>query len=428
MATEIDLGASRQDMLRSDEPIVPKPRVSAVMPCLNEARTLPLCIEKAQRRMRELGIDGEVVVADNGSTDGSAEIAARLGARVVHEARRGYGAALQAGITAARGEVIVMADCDDSYDWGEIGRFVEKIDEGYDLVMGNRFRGGIDKGAMPALHRYLGNPVLSFISRIVFRTPIGDFHCGMRGFRRQAYERMNLTTTGMEFATEMVASSAHNGLRIAEIPIRLHPDKRDRPPHLRSFRDGWRHLRFIVTYAPDHLYLWPGSVALVLGLLLQALLAIGPVTIAGMRLGIHFLVLGSVLAMLGLNVLLMGTLAKTAIALRFPGYKSSLLRYLERRFRLEHWLLLGVAVFLGGFIVDLAILVRWLQRIGSSMEETVHPALVATNAIVLGANIVFGAFLAQLMLLRPEPAIARLRPADGVCQTLPKGRSSVPVR
>lgn len=394
------------DEVQGSTSIPRRPRVSAVMPCLNEARTLPICIEKAQRCMREFGIDGEVVVADNGSTDGSADLAGPLGARVVHESRRGYGAALQAGIAAARGEIIVMADCDDSYDWGEIGRFVQKIDEGYDLVIGNRFRGGIDKGAMPLLHRYLGNPLLSFISRVVFRAPISDFHCGMRAFSREAYERMNLTTTGMEFATEMVASGAHNGLQIAEIPIRLHPDKRGRPPHLRSFRDGWRHLRFIVTYAPDHLYLWPGSTALMLGLLLEGLLATGPITIAGMYLGIHFLVLGAALVLLGVNVLLMGALAKTAVAARFPGYRSTLLEYLERRFKLEHWLVFGALVSACGLVVDVAILFQWLQRHGGSMEETVHPALVATNAIVVGANIVFGAFLLRLMLPQGESAIA----------------------
>src|SRR5581483_8958811 len=246
--------------------------VSAIIPCLNEEQTLALCIEKAFRAFAELGVQGEVVVADNGSTDRSVEIARNLGARVIHERRKGYGAALLRGISEARGEVIVMADADDSYDWTGIAPFVRKIREGYDLVMGNRFKGGIMDGAMPGLHRYLGNPILSLIARIAFRTPIGDFHCGMRAFTRAAFERMQLKTTGMEFATEMVANASHQGLRIAEIPIVLYPDKRNRPPHLRSFRDGWRHLRFILTYAPDYLYLVPGALLLLPGLCLQALL------------------------------------------------------------------------------------------------------------------------------------------------------------
>src|SRR3954471_13477847 len=246
--------------------------VSAVIPCLNEEQTLAICIQKAFQAFRELGVAGEVIVADNGSTDRSVEIATNLGARVVHERRKGYGAALLRGIHESRGEIILMADADDSYDWSAIAPFVRKIREGYDLVMGNRFQGGIEPGAMPPLHRYFGNPVLSLVARVAFRSAIGDFHCGMRAFTRAAFDRMQLRTTGMEFATEMVANAAHQNLRIGEIPVVLHPDKRTRPPHLRSFRDGWRHLRFILTYAPDHLYLIPGAMMLMAGLALQATL------------------------------------------------------------------------------------------------------------------------------------------------------------
>jgi len=374
------------------------PLVSAVMPCLNESATLAMCIGKAQRAMREMGIRGEVVVADNGSTDGSPEIARSLGARVVHESVRGYGAALQAGIRAARGEIIVMADCDDSYDWGEIPRFVERIREGFDVVMGNRFLGGIDSGAMPPLHRYFGNPVLSWISRFVFRAPLGDFHCGMRAFSRAAFHRMNVRTTGMEFATEMLAGATHAGLRITEIPIRLHKDKRGRPPHLRSFRDGWRHLRFIVTYAPDHLYLAPGCVALFVGLLLEGILAAGPVRFQGVYVGIHFLVLGVLLSMLGINLVLMGTLAKMIVLQQYPGYDSPFISRVRRRFRLELGLVLGGAMFFAGLSTDVAILNRWLAPGGLSMEQTVHPALVATSAMAIGANIAIGSFLLQLLI------------------------------
>ncbi len=268
--------------------------------------------------------------------------------------------------------------------------------------MGNRFQGGIEAGAMPPLHRYLGNPVLSFISRIAFQVPIGDFHCGMRAFRKQAYDRMNLRTTGMEFATEMVASSAHNGLKIAEIPVRLHPDKRGRPPHLHSFRDGWRHLRFIVTYAPDYLYLWPGALLLVLGVLLQGLLVIGPVKLGGFYIGIHFLVLGGLSSIVGLNVLLMGVMAKLAVQSQHPRYISPFLKWLKHRFRLEWGLLTGSALILSGLIVDALIFKRWLTLPTIPMDDTVHPAFVATNGLAIGAILVFGSFLLHLLITGNE--------------------------
>ncbi len=228
------------------------------MPCLNEENTLALCINKANACFARLGVAGEVVVADNGSTDRSVEIALSLGARVVHVPVKGYGAAVSAGARAAYGRVIIMGDSDDSYDWSKLDAFIAAVDAGSELVMGNRFKGGIEPGAMPPLHRYLGNPVLSFISKIAFRIPVGDFHCGMRAFSADAFRRMRLSGTGMEFATEMVASASRIGLKVSEIPIKLYPDKRGRPPHLRSFRDGWRHLRFILSHSPDHLFVWPG--------------------------------------------------------------------------------------------------------------------------------------------------------------------------
>ncbi|KHK49640.1 glycosyl transferase family 2, partial [Burkholderia sp. A9] len=243
-------------------------RVSAVMPCLDEEMTLAMCIVKAQRSFAKLGVTGQVVIADNGSTDRSVEIARELGAKVVHQPVRGYGSALMAGIAAADGDIIIMGDADDSYDWSNIRGFVAKIDEGYEFVIGNRFKGGIMPHAMPPLHRYLGNPVLSTIARLTCSVPVGDFHCGMRAFTREAFARMDLQTPGMEFASEMVMNAARNGLRIVEIPTVLHPDKRNRPPHLRSFRDGWRHLRFILTYAPNHVFVMPGLLLFVAGLLL----------------------------------------------------------------------------------------------------------------------------------------------------------------
>lgn len=377
-------------------------RVTAVMPCLNEERTLGACIGKAQRAFREMDIVGEVVVADNGSTDGSVAIAKALGARVVHEPRKGYGSALMAGIAGARGRVVVMADADESYDWTSLGEFVKKVDEGYDLVMGNRFRGGIEPGAMPALHRYFGNPVLSTLARVMYRIPIADFHCGMRAFTREAFERMNVRTPGMEFATEMVINASHAGLRIAEIPTRLYPDKRDRPPHLRSFRDGWRHLRFMLTYAPDWLYLLPGGLLSLIGVVGMALLASGPLVVGTMRLGIHFLALASLFAILGCNVIGFGLLARLTNARRNPVVENSNFGRLLKHFTLERGLVFGVGLAASGLAIDSWILLEWISRGYGDMSDTVHVAFVASTIFVLGVNSVFGVFL--LNMVREESA------------------------
>jgi glycosyltransferase involved in cell wall biosynthesis len=394
-ATVTQSAEPAEDRASADPAVV---AVSAVIPCLNEEQTLAICINKAYRSFAELGLRGEVVIADNGSTDKSVEIALSLGARVVHERRKGYGAALTRGIIEARGEIIVMADADDSYDWAAIAPLVRKVQEGYDLVMGNRFRGGIRPGAMPKLHRYLGNPVLSLIARIAFRSNIGDFHCGMRAFTKSAFKRMQLRTSGMEFATEMVANAAHQGMRLAEVPIVLYPDKRNRPPHLRSFRDGWRHLRFIMTYAPDYLYLVPGAALLLGGLALQGLLARGPILVSGLYLGIHFLALGSMLTLVGFNILNMGVLAKTLMAQRYSGLNSRTVALVRRRFSLETGLMAGGILTLLGVGIDISIAAQWLSQFGRSMESSVHLAFVATSTLVLGLNLVFSSFLLNMIL------------------------------
>jgi hypothetical protein len=381
--------------------------VSAVIPCLNEEQTLAICIQKAMRSFAAIGIEGEVVVADNGSTDRSIEIATSLGARVVHERRKGYGAALLRGIYESRGKFIVMADADDSYDWSSLGEFVSKLGEGYDLVMGNRFLGGIRPGAMPKLHRYLGNPLLSWAARIAFRSEIGDFHCGMRAFTRDAFERMQLRTSGMEFATEMVANAAHQRLRIAEIPVVLHPDQRNRPPHLRSFRDGWRHLRFILTYAPDHLYLIPGAVMLTAGLLLEATLARGPVTVGGLYVGVHFVALGALLTLMGFNIINLGVLAKTLMSQRYSGLRSRTVAMVRRRFSLELGLISGFMLITAGTAADAVIAAHWLLRYGAPMDSTVHLAFVATTSVVLGVNLVCTSFLLNMILAGDAPDTAR---------------------
>lgn len=381
--------------------------VTALMPCLNEERTLGTCIEKAQACLRALRLQGEVIVADNGSSDRSVEIAQQLGARVIHQSTRGYGAALLAGIEAAHGDVIVMADADDSYDWLDMGRFIEKITEGFDLVMGNRFQGGIARDAMPALHRYVGNPVLSALARIVHRAPIGDFHCGMRAFTRSAYRRMKLRSSGMEFATEMVVNSARAGLRIAEVPTVLHRDGRDRRPHLRPFRDGWRHLRFIFTYAPNYLYLAPGGALMLIGLILVAALARGPITVDGHYLGIHFLALGCLLTLTGFNVVNLGVLAKVIAHSQMPHLNSIVSYWALKNFTLEGGLLAGLALFSTGTGIDGYILWQWLRSGGSEQETTVHTAFVATLLIVLGVNVIFSSFLLNMFATEQNDLVER---------------------
>jgi hypothetical protein len=371
--------------------------VSAVMPCLNEEETLAFCIRKAQSAFARLNIRGEVVVADNGSTDKSVQIAEGLGARVVHQSEKGYGAALKAGIEGAHGEVVVIADADDSYDWEALGDFVHKIEEGNDLVMGNRFRGGIEAGAMPWHHRYFGNPVLSFVARAVCRAPIGDFHCGMRAFTKSGFEQMQLKTSGMEFASEMVISSARNGLRIAEIPTKLYPDKRTRPPHLRSFRDGWRHLKFILSYAPDHLLLAPGMALFLPGLLLMMLLAAGPVTVGGLYVGAHFLALGCMLAMLGFNVLTLWMLGKRVVMRKHPRLSQTRVGQLVSRLSLERQLCFGGLMVAVGLGADSLILAHWLAHPLQSMESTVHAAFVASSLVEMGLTLAFSAFILNLV-------------------------------
>ena len=284
--------------------------LTILMPCLNEVRTLPPCISKAKAFLDRTGIVGEVLIADNGSTDGSQALAAQLGARVVSVPTRGYGAALICGIADAKGRFVIMGDSDDSYDFSALDAFVEQLRQGAELVMGNRFKGGIRPGAMPALHRYLGNPVLSFIGRLFFGTPVRDFHCGLRGFNRQSIHALGLRCEGMEFASEMVVKASLRGLRIVEVSTTLSPDGRDRPPHLRSWRDGWRHLRFLLLFSPRWLFLLPGALLLLSGLLGQLLLIPGPRAIAGITLDVHTLLYAGGATVAGLQLLQFAVFAK----------------------------------------------------------------------------------------------------------------------
>lgn len=379
--------------------------LSIVMPCLNEAETVARCVDKARRYLEQAGIDGEVVVADNGSTDGSPAIALAHGARVVEVAEKGYGNALMGGIRAARGRFVIMGDADDSYDFADLDPFVEKLREGYDLVMGNRFLGGIEKGAMPALHRYVGNPVLSGVGRLFFRAPVGDFHCGLRGFRRDSLLALNLRTTGMEFASEVVVKASLAGQRICEVPTTLHPDGRSRPPHLRSFRDGWRHLRFLFVYSPRWLFLYPGLVMLLVGLVASAVLVAGPVSIGDITFDIGTLLLASALAIVGYQSVLFAVLTNAyASSVGFLPPGGQLPRIAEK-LTFERGILVGLGVFAFGLLAAFAAFWRWRSTGFGDLDasQTVRTLTPAVLGLVLGFQTVLsGLFLSILAVGRAE--------------------------
>ncbi|HEX6767381.1 MAG TPA: glycosyltransferase family 2 protein [Polyangiaceae bacterium] len=374
--------------------------VSVVIPCLNEARSLHFCIDKALASFRESNLVGEVVVADNGSTDGSIELAEKHGARVVHATLKGYGHALRKGIEEARGEFIVMGDADDSYDFSETPRFVTKWREGNDVVMGNRFKGGIKPGAMPWHHKYFGNPVLSGLVKILFGTGIGDSHCGMRGFTKDVYFRMDLRTTGMEFASEFVIKAAKLDCKMVEIPITLWPDKRGRPPHLRSFRDGWRHLRFMLLYAPNWLFLLPGGLLLALGLSLVFWLLPGRRYVGHVSFDIHTMLFAMMFAMLGMQIVSIGMFAKVfAYSERFNPQQVALERWLKR-IKLEHGLIVGGLLALMGFVGDVMVFWSWAGG-GFGEFGELRAVIFWTLWFFLGTQILFSSiFLSMLGVSR----------------------------
>lgn len=386
-----------EDRCVGPQDTVDRSLVSAIIPCLNEERTIGVCIEKAFAAFARRGMRGEVIVGDNGSSDRSIEIATELGARVVHQPVRGYGAAISAAVEASRGHYLIMADADDSYDWSEVDAFIDALEDGAELAMGNRFAGGIEAGAMPALHRYLGNPLLSAIARSLHRSGVRDFHCGMRGFTREAFRKIGARSPGMEFASEMVINAERAGLDIREVPIKLYPDKRGRPPHLRSFRDGWRHLRFIIAHAPDTLYLIPGLALLVLGVVGLAALALGPIQIGGRYFGIHFVALSSMATLIGLSAILLGTLAKVAIATYQPVERCLVVRRLKRGRPLEWLVAGGTLLALMGLAANLLLALKWIF-VGGPMELSVHLVFVTMTACVAGVMMVLSAFVLKLLL------------------------------
>jgi glycosyltransferase involved in cell wall biosynthesis len=372
------------------------------MPCLNEASTLEICIRKARQCLDRLGLSGEVVVADNGSTDGSREVAARAGARVVPVATKGYGSALLGGIAAARGRFVVMGDADDSYDFSDLGPFVEKLREGHDLVMGNRFRGGIRPGAMPTLHRYLGNPLLTGFGRLLFHSPCGDFHCGLRAFRKDAVLALDLRTTGMEFASEMVVKATLHGLRIAEVPTTLSPDGRGRPPHLRTWRDGWRHLRFLLLYCPRWLFLYPGILLMALGVALGVWLVPGPRRVGGVTLDIHTMMYAGAAVLIGFQSISFALFAKVFAAAEGLLPQDPKLDRALGRFSLEGGLLAGGLLFLAGLVMSVQAVRAWGGRSFGPLEPAVVARLVipAVTTLTLGCQVVLSSLFLSILRLK----------------------------
>jgi len=375
------------------------PEVSVVMPCLNEEKTLRGCIEAAKNGIETAGIEGEIVISDNGSTDNSVQLAESLGARVVHCEARGYGNALRAGFAAARGEWMIMGDADESYDFSEIPRFREKIREGHDLVMGSRLKGSIEEGAMPPLHRYLGNPVLSWILRLLFGVGVSDAHCGLRAFTRDAIEKMDLRTGGMELASEIVIKAGRCGLRIAEIPITLHRDKRDRRPHLRSFRDGWRHLRYMLMMAPNWLFLLPGIVFFVAGCVLIGVLVRGPLSLGGVVFDVHTMLLGMAFVVLGFYLVLLGMFVKVftyteGLASREGGFARWL-----RNIELEHGLLFAAALIVAGLAGDIWFFIAWKSTgFGDlDVQSAMRWAIPFTTCLVVGLQLLFASFFLSML-------------------------------
>lgn len=379
--------------------------LSIIMPCLNEAETLGKCISKAKQSIEALKLDGEIIVADNGSTDGSIEIAENLGARVVHVKEKGYGNALRGGIDAATGKWIVMADADDSYDLSHITPFVEKLQEGNDLVMGCRLpKGGgkIMKGAMPWKHRWIGNPALSGIGRLFFESRVTDFHCGMRAFTREAYRRITPRTTGMEFASEMVIKATLKGLRIGEVPITLYTDGRSRPPHLRSWRDGWRHLRFMLLYSPTWLFLVPGVLLLVVGTAFGARLQMGPWKLGPFGFDTNTMLVCSMCQVVGLQVFLFGIFTRIfAISEGLLPETASPLDQIYKWFTLERGVLVGLLIFLVGLAKLIMAVLFWKgAHFGAlSYPESLRQVIPAVTFIMIGVQVIFASFFLSILSL-----------------------------
>jgi glycosyltransferase involved in cell wall biosynthesis len=402
METDKRLCADDTNVLLKEDSSI---EVSVVMPCLNEVETLGICIEKAQRAFSANKILGEVVVADNGSTDDSQGIAIRLGARVVHVSARGYGNALRGGIEAARGRWIIMGDSDDSYDFSALDLFIAKFKEGYELVMGCRmpYGGGtIMPGAMPWKHRWIGNPALSFVGRLFFHCPVTDFHCGLRGFTKEAYEKMELRTTGMELASEMVVKATLKKLRIAEVPITLHKDGRSRSPHLRSWRDGWRHLRFMLLYSPRWLFLYPGLFLMVFGMATGIWLWIGPQQVGKVTLDIHTLLYAASAVLLGFQAVVFAVFTKVfAISAGLLPADEKFRRWFDY-ITLETGMIIGSVLIAGGLVGSAWAVHDWQRASFGELEprQILRLIIPASTSLALGVQVVLSSFFLSVLGLR----------------------------
>ncbi len=382
--------------------------LTILMPCLNEAETVATCIEKARGFLTRTGIHGEIIVADNGSTDGSQAFANAAGARIVNVATRGYGSAIIGGIRAAKGRYVIMADADDSYDFGQLDSLIDRLRRGDKLVMGNRFAGGIKPGAMPPLHRYLGNPVLSFIGRLLFRSPIGDFHCGLRGFDRQAILGLNLSSPGMEFASEMIVKATLAGLTISDVPTVLSPDGRTRPPHLRSWRDGWRHLRFLLMMSPRWLLLYPGLLLLVIGLAGGSLIIRGPLVINGVGFDIHTMLYASGVTILGLQLILFSILARAIGCVKNVLPMTPNFRRFLKIFTLERGMVFGLTIGLAGLLVAVYSVEVWVAARLAALDPQamMRIAIPSVTLMIAGAEIIFASFVLSFIDVQPDRAAA----------------------
>lgn len=377
--------------------------LTILMPCLNEAETLATCIQKAKQFLSTEKINGEILIADNGSTDGSQAIATQLGARVVSVATRGYGAALKSGIANARGDYVIMGDADDSYNFLNLMPFITKLREGYDLVMGNRFKGGIVDGAMPFLNRYLGNPVLSFIGRVFFRSKIGDFHCGLRGFRREQFLQLDLQGDGMEFASEMVVKATMKQLTITEVPTQLFPDGRSRKPHLRPWRDGWRHLRLLLLFCPRFLFFYPGATFFLVGFILMSRLMWGPIEMGHVNLDIHSMLFSGLFMIVGLQAVCFSLFADhvAQMSMKLPAASLAFSK-VKNHFRLEYGLLIGSVLLIVGSGGAIYTIHYWIQQsfgplVPADMMRILIPAI---TSFILGMQLIFSSFFMSVLNLQ----------------------------
>lgn len=379
-----------------------KIELSIVMPCLNEAETLEICIRKAQNFLKQNQVHGEIIIADNGSTDGSQKIANSLNAKIISISEKGYGSALRGGIESASGKYIIMADADDSYDFESLQPFLSALRSGSDFVIGNRFKGGIDKNAMPFLHKYLGNPVLSFLGRLFFKIKIGDFHCGLRGFSKEAYLKMNLKTTGMEFASEMIVKAKLNNLSIIEVPTKLHKDGRSRPPHLNTWRDGWRHLRFLLLYSPTWLFLIPGIILMVIGFSVSTLLIIEPLTIEYIMLDIHTLLYTSSMILIGFQFIVFYALTKIYAVENGLLPKSSRYHKLFKYINLELGLLVGGLLLIFGLLLSFYGFSIWKDSHFGNLNpsHTFRIIIPAVFTILFGMQIIFFSLFFSILGLK----------------------------